>query len=119
MDRTVATGTGYVAQYAPPVEPLYESLKATPDKVLLFFHHVPYTYVLHLGKTVIQQITIHITKVPSKRNVSWTIGSLSREGSMMRDIPQPRHGLNIKRDKPSCGVMTSATGLQPLGNRRR
>jgi alpha-glucuronidase len=56
MDRTVATGTGFVAQYSPKVGSMYESLQSTPDELLLFFHHVPYGYVLHSGKTVIQHI---------------------------------------------------------------
>jgi alpha-glucuronidase len=56
MDRTVATGTGYVAQYPPAVARIYESLATSPDELLLFFHHVPYTYLLHSGKTVIQHI---------------------------------------------------------------
>jgi alpha-glucuronidase len=56
MDRTVATGTGYVSQYPPDVAKLYETPAATPDDLLLFFHHVPYTYRLHSGKTVIQHI---------------------------------------------------------------
>jgi alpha-glucuronidase len=56
MDRTVATGTGYVAQYPAPVARRYESVENTPDELLLFFHHVPYTHVLHSGKTVIQHI---------------------------------------------------------------
>ena len=56
MDRTVATGTGYIGQYLPDVQKLYEPLAACPDNLLLFFHHVPYTYVLHSGKTVIQHI---------------------------------------------------------------
>jgi alpha-glucuronidase len=56
MDRTAATGTGYVDQYRAPVAKMYESLSTTPDELLLFFHHVPYTYVLHSGKTVIQHI---------------------------------------------------------------
>jgi alpha-glucuronidase len=56
MDRTVATGTGFAGQYAPPVSKLYESLNTTPDNLLLFFHHVPYGYRLHSGKTVIQHI---------------------------------------------------------------
>ena len=56
MDRTVATGTGFIGQYPPAVQSLYESTSATPDNLLLFFHHVPYTYVLHSGKTVIQHI---------------------------------------------------------------
>jgi alpha-glucuronidase len=56
MDRTVATGTGYIGQYPPAVQKIYESLATTPDNPLLFFHHVPYNYKLHSGKTVIQHI---------------------------------------------------------------
>jgi alpha-glucuronidase len=56
MDRTVATGTGYIGQYSPDVASLYESLKTCPDDLLLFMHHVPYTYLLHSGKTVIQYV---------------------------------------------------------------
>jgi len=56
MDRTVASGTGFVGQYRAPVAAQYESLASTPDELLLFFHHVPYTFVLHSGKTVIQHI---------------------------------------------------------------
>ena len=56
MDRSVASGTGYVAQYPPLISQLYESPATTPDDLLLFFHHVPYTHVLHSGKTVIQHV---------------------------------------------------------------
>ena len=56
MDRTVATGTGFIGQYRPSVAKMYESLDTCPDELLLFMHHVPYTYKLHSGKTVIQHI---------------------------------------------------------------
>jgi alpha-glucuronidase len=56
MDRTAATGTGYIAQYPPVVARLYESLATCPDALLLFMHHVSYKYVLHSGETVIQHI---------------------------------------------------------------
>ena len=56
MDRTIATGTGFIGQYPPEVQKIYEPLRSCPDELLLFFHHVPYTYVLHSGKTVIQHI---------------------------------------------------------------
>ncbi len=56
MDRTVATGTGYIGQYPAPVARMYESLETCPDALLLFMHHVPYTHVLHSGKTVVQHI---------------------------------------------------------------
>jgi len=52
----VATGTGFVGQYSPEVGKFYESLASCPDELLLFFHHVAYTYKLHSGKTVIQHI---------------------------------------------------------------
>jgi alpha-glucuronidase len=55
-DRSVATGTGYAGQYPQAVARLYESTDTTPDELLLFFHRVPYKYVLHSGKTVIQHI---------------------------------------------------------------
>jgi alpha-glucuronidase len=56
MERTVAKGTGYVGQYRPAVAKMYESLETCPDDLLLFLHHVPYTYKLHSGKTVVQFI---------------------------------------------------------------
>jgi alpha-glucuronidase len=56
MDRTVATGTGFIGQYRPEVVRVYESLATCPDDLILFMHHVPYTHRLHSGKTVIQEI---------------------------------------------------------------
>ncbi|HXE06303.1 MAG TPA: alpha-glucuronidase family glycosyl hydrolase [Acidobacteriaceae bacterium] len=56
MDRTVATGTGYIGQYPPELAAKYESLKTCPDNLLLFMHHVPYNYVLHDGRTVVQYV---------------------------------------------------------------
>jgi alpha-glucuronidase len=56
MDRTVATGTGYIGQYSAPVAKVFESLKPCPENLLLFFHHVPYTYRLRSGETLIQYV---------------------------------------------------------------
>jgi alpha-glucuronidase len=56
MDRTVATGTGYIGQYPPELAKTYESLGNCPDSLLLFMHHVPYDHVLHNGKTVVQYV---------------------------------------------------------------
>lgn len=55
-DRTVKTGTSYTRQYSDARFSEYEDLSSCPDELLLFFHHVPYTHVLHSGKTVIQHI---------------------------------------------------------------
>ena len=56
MDRTVATGTGYIGQYPPELAKVYETVNTCPDDLLLFMHHVPYTHVLHDGKTVVQYV---------------------------------------------------------------
>jgi alpha-glucuronidase len=56
VDRTVSTGTGYAGQYREPNASIYGTLETCPDELLLFFHHVPYSHVLHAGKTVIQHI---------------------------------------------------------------
>lgn len=54
MDRTVWNGTGNAGQYPQEVFEMYESIETTPDNLLLWFHHVPYTHVLDSGLTVIQ-----------------------------------------------------------------
>ena len=56
MDRTVSTGTGFIGQYPPEVQRLYESLNNCPDALLLFFHHVRYKHILRSGETVIQNV---------------------------------------------------------------
>lgn len=55
VDRTMA-GTGYVAQYNEPNRRMYENIESCPENLLLFFHHIPYTYMLKTGKTLIQHI---------------------------------------------------------------
>lgn len=56
MERSVGKGTGYVGQYSAEVARQYEDVGNTPDELLLFMHHVPYSYVLHSGQTVIQYV---------------------------------------------------------------
>lgn len=56
FDRTIKTGTGYVAQYSDPRCKEYDSLDTCKDELLLFFHHVPYTHLMQSGKTVIQAL---------------------------------------------------------------
>lgn len=55
VDRTEA-GTGFVNQYHEPWRSVYANMETCPEELLLFFHYVPYTYVLKTGKTLIQHI---------------------------------------------------------------
>ncbi len=55
VDRT-SKGTDYCSQYPLELAAEYESLETCPDELVLFFHHLDYTYRLKSGKTVIQHI---------------------------------------------------------------
>ncbi|KAI7711885.1 alpha glucuronidase [Hortaea werneckii] len=55
MDRTVFNGTGFAGQYPAIVRNKYDNISTTPDDLLLWFHHVNYTYPLkESDETVIQ-----------------------------------------------------------------
>ncbi|MHA6249041.1 alpha-glucuronidase family glycosyl hydrolase [Pontibacter sp. CAU 1760] len=49
FDRT-KTGSNAVAQYHPPVQKEFGSLKRVPEKYLLWFHHVPWDYKTNSGR---------------------------------------------------------------------
>lgn len=55
VDRT-DKGTGNTRRYHPENARMYEDLNTCPEELLLFFHHIPYTYRLKSGKTLIQHI---------------------------------------------------------------
>ena len=49
-------GTGYAMLYNPPLSEIYNSPEKCPDELKLFFHWLPYTYVLSSGKTLLQHL---------------------------------------------------------------
>jgi len=53
VDRT-DKGTGYAQQYYEENAKMYNDPETCPEELLLFFHHLPYTYELKSGKTLIQ-----------------------------------------------------------------
>lgn len=55
VDRT-SQGTGYTSQYNEPLASMYENIDTCPTELLLFFHHVPYDYVLRSGTALLQHI---------------------------------------------------------------
>ena len=55
VDRT-QKGTGLTKQYHPHVAAMYDGLDTCPQDLLLFFHRLPFDYVLKSGKTLIQHI---------------------------------------------------------------
>ncbi|WP_029233041.1 alpha-glucuronidase [Butyrivibrio sp. VCB2006] len=55
VDRT-DKGTGYAQQYYSPNAEMYNDPKTCPENLLLFFHHIPYTWKLASGQSLIQYI---------------------------------------------------------------
>lgn len=49
-------GTGYAQQYYEKNAVMYNDPEKCPEELLLFFHHIPYTWKLRTGKTLIQHI---------------------------------------------------------------
>lgn len=101
MDRTVWNGTGFSGQYPDEVFQMYEDIKTTPDNLLLWFHHVPYTHVLKSGKTVIQHFyDAHYrgadtaqTFVPLWENLKGSIDQERYEHDLFRLVYQAGHSL--------------------------
>jgi alpha-glucuronidase len=77
FDRT-ATGSNAVAQYAPEVEKMFANLGTCPEKYLLWFHHLPWTYPMKSGNTLWNELCLHYQRgVDSVRAMqqSWnTVG---------------------------------------------
>lgn len=58
FDRT-ASGSNAIAQYAPALAAQLADPRTTPDKDLLWFHHVPWDYRMASGQTLWQELIRH------------------------------------------------------------
>ena len=56
FDRTQATGSGATTQYRQPYRSQYETLTTCPERYLLWFHHVPWTYRTLSGRTLMEEL---------------------------------------------------------------
>ena len=55
IDRTAA-GTGYLLQYPESLQAKYKDPETCPDLYLLFYHRLPYSFLMKDGRTLIQRI---------------------------------------------------------------
>ena len=55
IDRT-EKGTGFLCQYPAEMQRLYLDPHTCPEELLLFFHRLPYDFVMRDGRTLIQRI---------------------------------------------------------------
>ena len=65
FDRT-QTGSNTVSQYHVRVRKLFANRDTCPEEYLLWFHHVPWDYRLHSGRTLWEELGFHY-----QRGVDW------------------------------------------------
>ncbi|HPR87769.1 MAG TPA: alpha-glucuronidase family glycosyl hydrolase [bacterium] len=58
FDRT-QHGSNAVSQYFPPVRDRFAHLATCPENLLLWFHHVPWGYTMHSGKSLWEELCRH------------------------------------------------------------
>ena len=58
FDRT-HTGSDATSQYPEPYCSLFDDINTCPERFLLWFHHVPWTYRMKSGRTVLEEMTYH------------------------------------------------------------
>lgn len=61
FDRT-HTGSDATSQYREPFCSLYDDINTCPERYLLWFHHVPWTYRLKSGNTLCEELQLHYAR---------------------------------------------------------
>jgi alpha-glucuronidase len=85
FDRT-ATGSNAVVQYHEPLRSRYANLSTCPDELLLWFHHVPWTYKMRSGRTLWDELCLRY-----QRGVDWAAGAPARWDALAGAIDAGRH----------------------------
>lgn len=77
FDRT-SSGSDAAAQYSPPVAALFQDPRQTPEKYLLWFHHLPWDYRLASGNTLWDELVMHYSRgVAAVRDMQATWAKLA------------------------------------------
>ena len=93
----VASGSNALSQYAPEVQEKYKDPATCPDELLLWFHHLPWTYKIKSGKTLWDELCLRYQSgVDSVRKMQQQWNSLKglvdeerfRQTQMLLDIQE-------------------------------
>lgn len=89
LDRS-DKGTGYAQQYPEPLRSLYNDPESCPDELKLFFHRLPYGYVMKDGRTLVQRLyDDHFEGYALAQQLAEKLATL--------DLPEPDRGEAHKR----------------------
>ncbi|QJR15243.1 alpha-glucuronidase family glycosyl hydrolase [Usitatibacter palustris] len=85
FDRT-ASGSNAASQYAPALAKRFSDPKTTPEKYLLWFHHLPWDYKMPSGRTLWEELIKRYD-----RGVDAVTGFRARWDKLKDDIDVRRH----------------------------
>jgi alpha-glucuronidase len=85
FDRT-ASGSNAVAQYSPEVRAVFSDPDKTPEKYLLWFHHVRWDRRMRSGRTLWDELALHY-----QRGVDWVRATRKQWDSLSGVIDPERH----------------------------
>jgi alpha-glucuronidase len=72
------TGSNAVSQYAPALAATFNDPSLTPEKYLLWFHHLPWDFPMASGRTLWDELVIHYSRgVDSVRQMRLTWSTLA------------------------------------------
>jgi len=81
-----ADGSNAASQYAPPVAALFSDPRRTPEKYLLWFHHLPWDHRMASGATLWDELVIHYT-----RGVEYVAGMRQTWAGLARFVDAERY----------------------------
>jgi alpha-glucuronidase len=90
FDRT-ASGSNAVAQYSPAVRAVFSDPAATPEKYLLWFHHVPWDRRMRSGRTLWDELALHY-----QHGVDW-VRAARRDWDSLSGVIDPERHAAVKR----------------------
>ncbi len=90
FDRT-ASGSNAVAQYSPDVRAVFADPAATPEKYLLWFHHVPWDRKMRSGRTLWDELALHY-----QRGVDW-VRAAQKDWDSLAGVIDPERHAAVKR----------------------
>jgi len=85
FDRT-RTGSNTVSQYHGPVRQQYSDIEQSPEKFLLWFHHVSWDHKMKSGRTLWDELALRY-----QSGVDWTRGARATWATLSRAIDPDRH----------------------------
>jgi len=85
FDRT-KTGSNTVSQYRSGARDRFADLATCPESLLLWFHHVPWEYRMHSGRTMWDELALHY-----QRGVDWMRATRNQWDALAGAIDPERH----------------------------